>query len=51
MKIFIITEVFLHEEERVVAVFDSYEKARDFVIDNRRDDFKVSYFIDEWEVE
>lgn len=51
MKVFIVSEMALHEEERVVGVFDSYEKAKHFVEDNTTDEsWRVSHHIDEWEV-
>ena len=51
MKVFIVSEMALHEEERVVGVFDCYQKAQHFVEDNTRDDsWRVSHYIEEWEV-
>lgn len=51
MKVFIVSEKALHEEERVVGVFDSYEKAQYFVEDNTTDEsWRVSHYIEEWEV-
>ena len=51
MKVFIVSEVAIHEEERVVAIFDSEQKAEHFVEDSTRDDNSgVSHYIEEWEV-
>jgi|DEB0MinimDraft_4_1074332.scaffolds.fasta_scaffold515246_1 hypothetical protein len=51
MKVFIVSERVLHEDERVAAVFDSYEKAQHFVEDHTTDEsWRVSHDIEEWEV-
>jgi|11_taG_2_1085331.scaffolds.fasta_scaffold03202_10 hypothetical protein len=55
MKVFIVSEVAAFDPDRVVAIFDSEQKAQHFVEDNTRDDNSgVSqshyYYIDEWEV-
>ena len=51
MKVFIVSEMALHEEARVVGVFDSYEKAQYFVEDNTTDEsWRVSHHIEEWGV-
>jgi hypothetical protein len=51
MKVFIVSEIALHEEERVVAVFDCYQKAQHFVEDNTTDEsWRVTHNIEEWEV-
>jgi hypothetical protein len=51
MKVFIVSERILHEDERVVAVFDCYQKAQYFVEDNTTDEsWRVTHNIEEWEV-
>ena len=48
MKVFIVSEVAAFEPDRVVAIFDSEQKAQHFVEDNTGE--RISHYIDEWEV-
>jgi hypothetical protein len=50
MSVFVVFEYVRHEGSRIRAIFDSSEKARDYVYNNEPDHDEVWLDWDEWQV-
>jgi hypothetical protein len=50
MKVYIVFEHTLHEDTRILAIFDSLDKAQDYVHNNERDDILQWLESEEYEV-